>query len=81
MVRGQNNKGNLMCRVFALMIIMFTEGCSVTLFEFEVEQFKICKGRYFCGKVAKIGLDLITGERICICRSGRRLRYVPDDFD
>lgn len=68
-----------MLQVLVVASVMFIQGCSWTVVEFEMSQFKICKSRYFCGKVGKVGLDLITGERICVCNSGRRLRYYPAD--
>jgi len=62
------------------MSFMFIQSCAATMFDFEVEAFSICEGRDFCGKVAKVGIDLLSGERVCVCKSGRRLRYDPDDF-
>lgn len=63
-----------MVRAFVFFTFVLTQGCLNTALQVSSTQWQKCQ--ILCEeKLAKAGLDVFNGDRLCTCEDGRKLRY------
>jgi hypothetical protein len=68
-------------KIALLLALIMVQGCVKTTMEVQSSQYKMCIDSKFCKRLAKVGIDWLTGERTCTCADGTRLRYEEEEVD